>query len=84
MKKVELRGRWLIKASKSKVYDIISDFERGVEFFPDVAKSIKVLERNGNHLKIEAQTKASKFSPTFTVRIDTQLDQGPASQSLVC
>jgi carbon monoxide dehydrogenase subunit G len=74
MKKVELRGRWLIKAPKSKIYDVIVDFERSVELFPDVAKSIEVLERNGTHLRIEAKTKASKLSKTSTVKMDTQLN----------
>ncbi len=74
MKTVTLRGKYLIKAPKSEVYKLISDFERGVELFPEVAKSIRVLERKGNKLKIEAQTKPSKFSKTFTVLMDTQLN----------
>ncbi|MBI3494365.1 hypothetical protein HY004_00050 [Candidatus Saccharibacteria bacterium] len=74
MKKVELRGKWLIKAPKNKVYDVISDFEQSVKLFPDVAKSMTVLERNGNHLKIEAKTQSSKLGPTFTVHMDTQLN----------
>lgn len=74
MKTVTLRGKYLIKAPKDKVYELISDFERSVKLFPDVAKSMTVLERNGINLKIEAQTKPSKFSKTFTVHMDTQLN----------
>lgn len=74
MKKVELRGRWLIKAPIRKVYDVIVDFEKSVELFPDVAKSIKVLERNGTHLKIEVKTKATRFSKIYTVSMDVRLN----------
>jgi carbon monoxide dehydrogenase subunit G len=74
MKTVTLRGKYLIKAPKEKVYEVISDFERAPELFPSVAKSMRILGRDGNNLKIEATTKASKFSKTFKVRMDTQLD----------
>lgn len=42
--------------------------------FPDVAKSIKILEQDGDHLKIEATTKALKFSKNFKVYMETDLD----------
>lgn len=74
MKTVTLRGRYLIKAPKDKVYTIISDFEGSVKMFPAVAKSIKILERDGNHLKIEAVTKPSKLSKSFKVSMETDLD----------
>lgn len=74
MKTVTLRGRYLIKAPKNKVYKLITDFERGVKLFPDVARSIKILERDGNKLKIEATTKPFKLSKAYAVQLDTQLN----------
>ncbi len=74
MKTVTLRGRYLIKAPKEKVYEVISDFEQSVKLFPEVAKSIKIIERNGNNLMIEAKTKPAKFSKEFTVRMETNLN----------
>lgn len=74
MKSITLRGKYLIKAPKQTVYEIISDFERSVELFPDVAKSIRVVERDGNKLKIEAQTRPNRFSKLYTVHMDTELD----------
>ncbi len=74
MKTVTLRGKYLIKAPKDEVYEVISDFEGSIKLFPDVAKSIKVLEKNGNHLKIRARTKPSRFIKSYKVSMETDLD----------
>lgn len=74
MNKITLHGKYLIKAPKQKVYEIITDFERSVDLFPDVAKSIKILERSGNTLRIEAQTRPNRFSKLYTVFMETELD----------
>lgn len=74
MKTVTLRGRYLIKAPKEKVYKIITDFEQSTKLFPDVAKSIKIIEQNGQQLKIEAVTKPFKFSKAYVVSMVTQLN----------
>lgn len=71
MKKIHLTGSWIIKVPRQKVYDIMSDFENMPKYFPKVAKSLKVIERHGNRLKIEV--KAKSFGLTFGSRMDTML-----------
>ena len=56
MKEKVLQGSWIINAPVEDVYRIISDFERAPEYFPIVAKGMRVVSREGNSLIIEATT----------------------------
>lgn len=71
MSKVTLSGTWIIKAPIDKVYDIVSDFENAPKYFPIVAKSMKILEKNGNHLHILAAS--NTLGLTFKVNMETDL-----------
>ncbi len=71
MKKILLKKSWAIKAPREEVYKIMSDFENMPTFFPKVAKSLRILKRNGNNLTIEA--KAKTFGRFFTAKMQTQL-----------
>ena len=41
MKHVSLRGTYVIRAPREKVYAVITDFEKAPEYFPSVAKSAR-------------------------------------------
>jgi carbon monoxide dehydrogenase subunit G len=71
MKPVSLKGSWVIKAPLGNVYEIVTDFEKTPEYFPSVAKSLKIIEKNGNHLSIQAVTKT--FGMPFKVKMETDL-----------
>lgn len=60
MKEKVLEGSWIIDAPLEDVYKIISDFEKSPEYFPLVAKGMKVVSKDGNNLKIEAVTNNNK------------------------
>lgn len=77
MKQIHLKGSWVIRAPRSEIYKIITDFESAPKYFPSAAKSVHIIKRDGEHLVIEAQTKAFLGSKTFKVRMDTHL-QPPA------
>jgi len=71
MKKINLKGSWIIKAPREEIYKIMSDFENMPKYFPAVAQSIKIIKRSGNNLTIEA--KAKTFGRIIPVRMETQL-----------
>ena len=71
MKQIYLNGSWIIKAPRKKVYEIMSDFENFPKYFPGVAKSLRIIDKQGNHLKIKAIAKS--FGTTFPVDMKTQL-----------
>lgn len=71
MKPVSLTGSWVIKAPLKSVYKVVTDFEKTPEYFPTVAKSLRIIKRNGNHLIIQAETKT--FGLTFKVKMETDL-----------
>jgi hypothetical protein len=71
MKPVSLTGSWVIKAPLKRVYDIVTDFEKTPVYFPAVAKSLKIIKRNGIHLSILAITKT--FGIQFKVNMETDL-----------
>jgi hypothetical protein len=71
MKPVSLTGSWIIKAPLSRVYEIVTDFEKTPAYFPAVAKSLKIIKKNGNHLSIQAVTKT--FGIAFKVSMETDL-----------
>ena len=71
MKPISLTGSWVIKAPLRSVYEIVTDFEETPVYFPAVAKSLKIIEKNGNHLSIQAMTKT--FGIPFKVKMETDL-----------
>ena len=71
MKNITLRASWLIKAPLKKVFTIMTDFEKWPEYFPRVAESIRVINRDGNNLKIEAIVKS--FGQKFLVKMKYQI-----------
>ena len=71
MKKIYLKGSWVINASREEVYRIMSDFENMPKYFPAVAQSIHILRREGNKLTMEA--KAKTFGRVISVHMETQL-----------
>ena len=74
MKDIALHAKWLIKASRAEVFDIMTDFERWPEYFPKVAESIQVIKHEGNILVIEATVKS--FGQMFPVKMRTQILPG--------
>lgn len=71
MKPVSLKGSWVIKAPLKSVYEIVTDFEKTPEYFPAVAKSLRIIKRIDNHLSIQAVTKT--FGVAFKVKMETDL-----------
>lgn len=71
MKQLHLKGSWVIKAPKSEIYKIISDFENLPKYFPTVAESVHIIEKEGNHQKMEARVKS--FGKVFDVKMQTEL-----------
>ena len=62
------------------VYRIVSDFERAPEYFPLVAKGMKIISRDGNNLVIEATT--NTFGINFSVNMQTTLLPGRGFTSI--
>ena len=52
----------------------MTDFEKFPEHFPKVAESIKVVEREGNYLEMDATVKS--FGQKFPVKMKTQILPG--------
>ena len=71
MKPISLQGTWVIKAPRLEIYNIVTDFENAPKYFPKVAHSLKITKREGNLLKIDAQSKT--FGLTFNVKMKTEL-----------
>jgi carbon monoxide dehydrogenase subunit G len=71
MKQISLRKSWIIKAPREAVYKIMSDFENMPKNFPAVAKSMRILNREGNNLLIDARAKT--FGRLINVRMKTEL-----------
>jgi hypothetical protein len=80
MKAVSLTGSWVIKAPLRSVYEVVTDFEKTPEYFPTVAKSMKIVDRKDNHLSIQAVTKT--FGIPFTVQMETDLLPGRGFTSI--
>lgn len=74
MKNITLHAKWLIKAPLTKVFNIITDFEKFPENFPKVAESIQVMKREGNYLDMDATVRS--FGQKFPVKMKTQILPG--------
>jgi hypothetical protein len=74
---VAVRGSWVVRAPREAVYAIVSDFERMPERFPRIARSMKVLGRDGDRLQLEAEAGSfGRFFPAVRIRIDAELIPG--------
>lgn len=75
--RVPVKGEWIVHAPREAVYAIISDFEAMPKHFPRVAREMRLIERNGNHLRLEA-TAASfgRFFPNVKIAISAELLPG--------
>ena len=71
MKSIHLEDSWVIRASREKIYEIMTDFENMPKYFPEVTQSIRIVKKEGNNLLMEA--KAKTFGKTFFVKMKTQL-----------
>ncbi len=71
MKRLHLRGSWIIKASKEKIYSIVSDFENMPKYFPTIAESLQIIDKQGNNQKMKARVKS--FGRVFDVKMQTEL-----------
>jgi len=74
MKDITLHATWLIKAPLAVVFTILTDFEKWPEYFPKVAASLKIKNRDGNNFEIEATVKS--FGQNFPVKMKTQILPG--------
>jgi hypothetical protein len=71
MKPVILSGTWVVNAPLPRIYEIVTDFEHAPTYFPLVAHSLKIINKQGNHLSIYAVSKT--FGIPFHVLMDTEL-----------
>lgn len=72
--KVAVIGSWLIKADRKSVYAIISNWERFPEYFPNIARSINIIQREGNTLTIDTEAGSfGKLFPTVKIRVVAEL-----------
>ena len=74
MKEITLRKQWVIKAPVGEVFRVMSDFEKLPEHFPKVARTVKIVKREGNNLEINATVKS--FGKEFPVKMKTEILPG--------
>ena len=70
-KQIHLEGSWVIHAPRHEIYDIITDFVNMPKYFPSVAKSVRIISKEDNHLNLAAETKS--FGRTFHVSMNAEL-----------
>lgn len=71
MKPIVLSGTWVVNAPLRRIYEIVTDFENAPKYFPLVAGTLKITNKQGNHLAIKAVSKT--FGIPFRVLMETQL-----------
>lgn len=71
MKPIVLAGTWIVNAPLQRIYKIVTDFENAPKYFPLVANSLKIVNKKGNFLTIEAVPKT--FGIPFRVLMETEL-----------
>jgi len=71
---IRVIGNWLIKSDRKSVYAIISDWEHFPEYFPGIARSVKIIHREGDILTIDAESASfSSIFPTVKIRLIVEL-----------
>lgn len=53
MKPVRWEGAWVIRASREKVYEAMTDFENWPNVFPEMVKSVRVVSRTSTTAVLE-------------------------------
>ncbi len=71
MKAITLNAKWIIKAPKNEVFNMMTDFEKFPINFPKVADSIQIIRRDGNNLEMNATVKS--FGKIFPVQMKTTI-----------
>lgn len=71
MNHIHLQGSWIVKAPKEEIYKIVSDFENMPNYFPSVAESVRIVEKQGNKQRMNAKVKS--FGRVFDVTMQTEL-----------
>ena len=74
MKEITLHKQWVVKAPIEDVSRIMTNFEKLPEYFPKVAESVQIINRDGNNLEMEATVKS--FGKKFKVKMNTQILPG--------
>lgn len=69
-----------MNAPLQRVYNIVTDFERAHDYFPLVASSLKIINKRGNRLSINAV--ARTFGIPFRVSMQTELIPGKGFHSI--
>ena len=73
----KIQSRWFVPAPRGSVYAVVSDFERLPQHFPKVARSTKIISRDGNHLVIDAEAASfGRFFPVVRITINAELLPG--------
>lgn len=67
-------------SAAARLREVVTDFEKTPEYFPMVAKSLKIIKKDGNHLSIQAVTKTLGMS--FKVKMETDLLPGKGFKSI--
>jgi len=74
---VAVHGDWLVHADRAAVYAIVSDFERMPQHFPKIARSIKLVKREGDVLTLEAQAGSfASWLPSARIELTATLLPG--------
>lgn len=74
---VAVRGDWLVRADRGSVYAIVSDFESMPEHFPKIARSIRLVDREGDVLTLEAEAGSfASWLPTARIELTVTLLPG--------
>ena len=69
-----IQSRWFVPASRRSVYAVASDFERLPQHFPRIARSTKVVSRDGNRLVVDAEAASfGRFFPPVRITINAEL-----------
>jgi hypothetical protein len=71
---IRIHSLWFVPASRGSVYAVISDFERLPQHFPRIARSAKVISRDGNRLVIDVEAASfGRFFPVVRIAINAEL-----------
>jgi hypothetical protein len=74
---VTVHGDWLVHTDRASVYAIVSDFERMPEHFPKIARSIRLLKRDGDILTLEAEAGSfASWLPSAKIELTVTLLPG--------
>jgi len=74
MKDITLHAKWVIKAPLVEVFNVMTNFEKWPEYFPKVAKSVRVIKREGDNVEMSANVKS--FGRNFLVKMKYQILPG--------